>query len=225
MTNASLLSIGNKKPIIALDCDGVLLDYQTTFPQIYRKVFGKQLTLVSPKSYRATTRYGVTFTPEEKSQFNAAWDVDGWRTMSMHDGALEACHLLDAAGYELVCVTALRACFIEHRLENFRLHGFPIDRIISTRRDIESSDNNPKKQAIEQLHPIVFVDDKKRNFQDIEGVQTKFVFIDHELENDPHRDANIHYNAKYPSLLAFVKDFLKDDIIWLNKSDCLVSLT
>jgi phosphoglycolate phosphatase-like HAD superfamily hydrolase len=137
--------------------------------------------------------------------------------MSMHDGALEACHLLYAAGYELVCVTQLRQCFIEHRLENFRLHGFPIDRIISTRCDKEDPSNNPKKEAIEQLHPIIFVDDKKRNFKDIKGVRTKFVFIDHELDGDPHRDEDIHYDAKYPNLLAFVKDFLKDEVNWAER--------
>jgi hypothetical protein len=39
------------KPIIALDCDGVLLDYNTTFAQIYEKTFGKQLTVVQSKSF------------------------------------------------------------------------------------------------------------------------------------------------------------------------------
>jgi len=131
----------------------------------------------------------------------------------MHDGALEACYLLYATGYEIVCVTALRDCFTEHRLENFRLHGFPIDKIINTRGDKE----NPTKQAIEELHPIIFVDDKKRNFKDIEGIRTKFVFIDHELDGDPHRDEDIHYDAKYPSLLAFVKDFLKDEVVWVER--------
>jgi hypothetical protein len=52
MTNNSFSPLSdNRKPIIALDCDGVLLDYQTTFPQIYTKTFGKHVTLVSPKAY------------------------------------------------------------------------------------------------------------------------------------------------------------------------------
>jgi len=42
------------KPIIALDCDGVLLDSYTAFAQIYEKAFGKQLTLVAPKSYHVS---------------------------------------------------------------------------------------------------------------------------------------------------------------------------
>jgi len=42
------------KPIIALDCDGVLLNYSATFAQIYEKAFGKQLTLVSPKAHHVS---------------------------------------------------------------------------------------------------------------------------------------------------------------------------
>jgi hypothetical protein len=49
MTNNSFSPLSdNRKPIIALDCDGVLLDYQT---QIYTKTFGKHVTLGSPKAY------------------------------------------------------------------------------------------------------------------------------------------------------------------------------
>ncbi|CAF1092795.1 unnamed protein product [Rotaria sordida] len=222
-TDLPLVINDNKKSIIALDCDGVLLNYQATFGQIYEKAFGKQLTVVSPNAYHSTTMYGVTFTPEERTQFNAVWDVDGWRTMPMHDGALEACHLLHEAGYELICVTSMPASFTEHRLENLRSHGFPIDRVISAGHDKENPSRNPKKQAIEQLHPAIFVDDLRLNFTDIEDVQTKFVFIDNDCHDDPSRNDNIHYDAKYPSLLAFVKDFLGQGIVWTERPHKLIS--
>jgi hypothetical protein len=52
MTKDSALPTStNTKPIIALDCDGVLLDYHTNFAQIYEKTFGKQLSIVSPNAY------------------------------------------------------------------------------------------------------------------------------------------------------------------------------
>jgi beta-phosphoglucomutase-like phosphatase (HAD superfamily) len=55
MAKESALSASiNHKPIIALDCDGVLLDYHTTYAQIYEKAFGKQLTIVSPNSYHVS---------------------------------------------------------------------------------------------------------------------------------------------------------------------------
>ena len=55
MTRDSISSLpATTKPIIALDCDGVLLDYCTTFAQIYEEAFGKQPTLVKPKSYHVS---------------------------------------------------------------------------------------------------------------------------------------------------------------------------
>jgi hypothetical protein len=44
----------NNKPIIALDCDGVLLDYHTNFARIYEQTFGKQLEVVSPNNYHVS---------------------------------------------------------------------------------------------------------------------------------------------------------------------------
>ncbi|CAF4840669.1 unnamed protein product [Rotaria sp. Silwood1] len=223
--DAVLSSITNTKPIIALDCDGVLLDDHATFAQVYEKAFGKQLTVVSPKSFRAVDMYGVKFTSEEENHFYAVWDTEAWRTMPMLDGSLEACHLLHQAGYELVCVTAMSPQFTDHRLENFRSHGFPIDRVISTGYDGENPGNNPKKQAIEELHPVVFVDDSRRNFKDIQGVHTRFVFID-KYHDGPNRHENIYYDVKYPSLLAFVHDFLKtehgQEIVWAERAASLL---
>ncbi|CAF1039169.1 unnamed protein product [Adineta ricciae] len=230
MTNdSSLASSTPKKPIIALDCDGVLLNFDATYAQIYEKTFGKQLSVVVPQAYRAETKYGVQLTHEEKFQFDEVWNEHGWRTMPMQDGALEACHLLHQAGYELVCVTAMSSNHSEHRLENFRLHGFPIDKIICTGYHKDNICKNPKKQVIEDLHPVAFVDDLRRNFKDIQGVHTKLVFIDHERIDDPDRHETIYYDIKYPNLLAFVKDFLRtelhgNDILWSERPTHLLSL-
>ena len=168
-----------------------------------------------------------TLTDEEKVQFDEVWHSHGWRTMPMEDGSLQACHLLHEAGYELVCVTAMSARFTEHRLENFRLHGYPIDRILSTGYDKHHFHNNPKRQVIEELHPVVFVDDLRRNFKDIQGVHTKFVFIDRDIHDDPNRHEQIYYDVKYPSLLHFVENFLKTeehgkDIIWSDRPSSLL---
>ena len=185
------------EPIIALNCDGVLLDYRRTYGQIY-----------------------------EKAKFDEQWDNEGWRSMPMHDGALEACHLLHNAGYELVCVTAMPARFIEHRLENFRAHGFPIDRVISSGYDAHNFHHNPKRRIIEELNPVIFVDDLRRNFKDIQGVRTKLIFIDHQCPDDPNANEQIFYHAKYPSLAQFTEEFLHTDqhgqnIAWAQKSSPL----
>ncbi len=55
MTKDSIPSTNTTpKPIIALDCDGVLLDSRMTFAQIYERTFGKQITLVQPRSYHVS---------------------------------------------------------------------------------------------------------------------------------------------------------------------------
>ncbi|CAF0748073.1 unnamed protein product [Didymodactylos carnosus] len=116
------------KPIIALDCDGVLLNYNKTYGLIYSQTFGQELIVVNPRSYHAKNMYNITMTDEEKIEFNRVFD--GWRNMPMFDGALEACNLLRAAGYELFCVTAIPEKFVQARLENLQKHGFSIDRVI-----------------------------------------------------------------------------------------------
>ncbi|CAF3536303.1 unnamed protein product [Rotaria socialis] len=142
---------------------------------------------------QAADMYGVKFTSEEENHLYGVWDAEAWGTMPMLDGSLEVCHLLHQASYELVCVTAMAPQFTDHRLENFRSHGFQIDRVISTDYDSENPGNNPKQQAIE---------DSKRNFKDIHGVHTRFVFID-KYQDDPKQHGSIYHDVKYPSLLAF----------------------
>ena len=61
------ISTTSNKPIIALDCDGVLLDYNLTFPRIYEKTFGKQIEIVSPKSYHVSQ---IVFTKTEYIKLN-----------------------------------------------------------------------------------------------------------------------------------------------------------
>lgn len=155
--------------------------------------------------------YGVQFNPEEKAAFEEVWTEWGWRSMPTYDRSVEACHRLHQAGYELVCVTAMPCKFIAHRLENFRAHGFPIDRVISGAYDPVNFNYNPKKAIIEELHPVAFVDDLRRNFRDLENVSTKLIFIDNECHDDPCRDQKIFYHARYSSLYEFVDDFLRTD--------------
>lgn len=166
--------------------------------------------------------YGIEMNDEEKAEFDRQWDSEGWRSMPIHDGAIDACHLLHNAGYELVCVTAMPSRFIEHRRENFRAHGFPIEQVLSSGYDAHNFHFNPKRRIIEELNPVIFVDDLRRNFKDIQDVQTKFVFIDHQCPDDPNANEQIFYHAKYSSLIEFVEEFLHSDphgqnIAWSSK--------
>ena len=167
--------------------------------------------------------FQVRLSQEEKVLFEQKWDEIGWRTMPHLPGAVEACQLLHEAGYELICVTAMPHRFADHRLENFRLHGFPIDKVIGVNYSQKRDSHNPKKETIKNLNPLIFVDDLKRNFIDLDDLDTKLVYIDLQRSDDPYKDADIFHHASYPSLLEFVKDFLSDEeehgkyVAWTEK--------
>ena len=77
--------------------------------------------------------------------------------MAPIEGALDACHRLHDAGFDLVCVSALDLEFEAARLRNLRNCGFPIERVIATGN--HEGERSPKADAIEMLNPIAFVDD------------------------------------------------------------------
>jgi hypothetical protein len=73
------------------------------------------------------------------------------------EGAVQACHRLHDAGFDLVCVSALELEYEDARLRNLKQLGFPIERVIATGND--AVERSPKADAIAALRPQAFVDD------------------------------------------------------------------
>jgi len=146
------------KPIIALDADGVLLDYHHAYARAWAKAFGTLPALRDPLAYWPIDRWEVRrLAGDELVQFRACFDRHYWSTIPPIVGAVDACHALAAAGYELVCVSAIEAQFEIARLENLRDAGFPITRVVAT--DNTGVDASPKAAALRELQPVAFVDD------------------------------------------------------------------
>ncbi|MFZ6798171.1 HAD family hydrolase [Undibacterium sp. Di24W] len=128
--------------IIALDADGVLLDYHAAYAQAYwpidrwdvRALEGSQLV-----------------------HFRAQFDREFWSTIPAMEGAVEACCSLVERGYELVCVSAIESKYEIARLDNLKMHGFPIYRVVATSSEVQSE--SPKARALRELNAVVFVDD------------------------------------------------------------------
>lgn len=195
-----------KKPIIAIDGDGVLVNYNRAFGMVWKEHFKEDLTVVNPTAYHAHTYWGVE-SPEWGTPF---WDVFaqiGWRNMPAMDKALEACHALVEAGYQLVCVTAIPADKHEDRLHNLKDLGFPIDEVIATGSKFGSTEN-PKKAAIEQLNPAFFVDDELRKLKDLpEHIRCVLVDPGHcDHHNTGQDDSYLH--LKVNSLWDFAQHIL-----------------
>ena len=146
------------RPLIALDCDGVLLDFQLGYASAWERAFGHAPAERDPLAYWPMDRWQVErLTPERRPIFRAAFDEQFWTTMPPIAGALEACQRLHDAGHELVCVTALDLEFESARLRNLRELGFPIERVFATGN--AEGERSPKADAIEALNPVAFVDD------------------------------------------------------------------
>jgi len=115
------------RPLIALDCDGVLLDFHLGYASAWARAFGQAPAERDPLAYWPMDRWEVErLDPERRVLFRAAFDEHFWTTMPPIPGALEACHRLHDAGFELVCVSALELEFEAARLRNLRDLGFPI---------------------------------------------------------------------------------------------------
>jgi hypothetical protein len=146
------------KPIIALDADGVLLDYHRAYGEAWGKAFGAMPAVRDPLAYWPIDRWEVRgLVGEELAQFRACFDHDYWSTIPPVAGALDACHALVAAGYELVCVSAIKSQYESARLQNLRTCGFPIARVLSTPNS--GAAVSPKASALRDLKPVAFVDD------------------------------------------------------------------
>jgi phosphoglycolate phosphatase-like HAD superfamily hydrolase len=143
---------------IAIDGDGVLLDYNTAYAQAWFNAFGERLILSNPQAYWPIERWSARLLAnDELEQFRNAFDQEFWSTIPAIPGALEACERLADQGYNLVCVTALHDRFADARAHNLRHLGFPISRVITTSNVIAGV--SPKARAIADLRPVAFVDD------------------------------------------------------------------
>jgi len=146
------------RPLIALDADGVLLDFHLGYASAWQRAFGQAPAERDPQAYWPMDRWHVErLDPARRLQLRAAFDEHFWTTVPAIAGAVEACHRLSEAGFDLVCVSALELEFEAARLRNLRDLGFPIERVIATGN--AAGERSPKADAIAALQPIAFVDD------------------------------------------------------------------
>ena len=146
------------KPLIALDADGVLLDFHIGYAGAWQRAFGAAPVERDPLAYWPMDRWEVERLDEAKrAHFRRQFDETFWTTVPAIAGAIDACHRLHDAGFDLVCVSALDSEFEAARLRNLRDLGFPIERVIATGN--AAGERSPKADAITMLDPIAFVDD------------------------------------------------------------------
>lgn len=195
------------KPIIALDADGVLVNYHDAYANAWAKAFGTRPAVRDPAAYWPMDRWDVRrLDGDELEAFRACFDEEFWSSIPAIEGAVEACHALVAAGYELVCVTAMELHFEAARLRNLQNHGFPISRVIATANT--PSGASPKAAALWALGPVAFVDDYLPYLRGIpETIHAALVL--REPNGSPNRGDGLEYvDSQHTDLADFARWWL-----------------
>jgi hypothetical protein len=170
--------------VIAIDGDGVLLDYHDAYARAWERAFGETPALIDPCAYWPYERWGgERLIGRRLERLRACIDEEFWSTMRPLPGALQACKDLVAAGYGLVCVSAIEPVFHAARWRNLRLCGFPIEGLIAT-ANLESHES-PKAKALRELKPVAFVDDYAPYLQGI-GSDIHAALILRDQSNSPN---------------------------------------
>jgi hypothetical protein len=79
--------------LIALDCDGALLDHHKAYERFWEIAFGERPSVRNPGAYWAKDRFDVpTLDAQGRARFRASRREAFWSTMQSIDGAVAACN-------------------------------------------------------------------------------------------------------------------------------------
>ena len=204
------MTYSTKRPIIALDCDGVLLDYNRAFAKHWHKFTGIAPIEIDPQAYWHMNRWTIQrLSGERLMHWRAFMDHDFWSSIPAIPGALEACKRLQESGHDLVCVTALHSEFAAARERNLRDLGFPISKVYTTGNE---RGINPKRAVIHEIEPEAFVDDFLLYFDGIEPkIHTALIL--REANGSPNTGPALDaVSSKHPDLTSFA-DWWCDELI------------
>lgn len=195
---------------LALDADGVLLDYNKTAARVWEREFNVKLVPKDLGAYHFKNQYhGIDMeAPGHRERFRARFAREGWNSMDALPGVQEACELLVEHGFELHVVTSMPLEYEALRFENLKNLGLPITSVTGTGSHPYL---NPKAQALAKLAPVAFVDDLLKNFQNVDGVHLAYLHWDaHDSPNlhQPHLKSLIH--SEHMDLLSFAQYWVRE---------------
>ncbi len=193
--------------VIAIDADGVLLDYHLGYASAWQRAFGAYPAERDPDAYRSTDRWDVErLTGARLEKFDSVFDEHFWSTIPAVRGALQACKDLANGGFDLVCVTALPPTHQAARVRNLRLHGFPIDSVYAT--DHTSTDRSPKADTLKALRPLAFVDDYLPYFVGVDTTIHRALILRGKTGSPNTGDLLVHTDSRHGDLAEFAQWWL-----------------
>ena len=195
------------KKLIALDADGVLLDYSLAYASAWEKAFGVYPKLKNPNAYWPIDRWAVErLSGSQLDIFRSVQDEVYWSTVPAVNGAIEACQLLSKSGFDLICVTALNEKFRTARQKNLLDLGFPINTVLTVEHT--DGDVSPKASVINTLKPLAFVDDYLPYMAGID-TDIHLALIMRDSDNSPNTGVGLdHIHSNHADLENFAMSWL-----------------
>jgi hypothetical protein len=194
--------VSTDRSLIALDADGVLVDYHEGYAMGWEKAFGERPKVRNANAYHPADYWDVPLLDAQGRRHfqESGLTAEVWASMPAIPGALSACQMLQSAGYRLVCVTALRPAMQSAREANLRSLGFSMEAVYAVG---PSLGGNPKKTVLQQLRPAAFVDDYLRYLQGLPS-GTWRALIEGRPHANPNRDPSLEDpHSRHLSLCQF----------------------
>lgn len=156
MSKTTLKSILREKTgTIALDCDGVILDFVSAFKNTAENALGRKVVSTN-NTYDIGKRFGLTKV-ETAAVFDTFYSGRGWANLPPLPGAVDSCQgLIESGQFRVVIVTAIDEKFLDDRIENLESFGIFPEEVYCVGTD----SNHSKSDAYIKEQPIAVVDDR-----------------------------------------------------------------
>ncbi len=165
-------------PVVALDVDGVLSDFEGHWMRCAGRILGRDIQKQSDQ-YDLMCRFGLT-----KKEFDAVWDsfhATEWGNVPLHAHAQNLVFELEDIGCEVWSVTSIDAKHHEVRAES--LAGLiPYERIICVGTSQQLGGHGvvgaQKASVLQSLGAVAFLDDQPDNANAAANVVDLSVYLD-----------------------------------------------
>ena len=144
--------------VIALDVDGVLLDFMPAFEKAAEEVFGRKMDIHKDEykmDYYHLSKRINTSEEEVAKVLNYMIETGVYANLKPLPGAIEAVKAIQEAGFKIAIVTALPEAAKESRLLNLKNYlGLVPDEIHCVGMGMSKGDK------LREINPDVFIDDR-----------------------------------------------------------------
>jgi len=192
---------GKKKKLIALDVDGVIMDFMTQFLRVHNERYNTRITRDDITSFMPHGSVAELITESEWDE-SFAWfeDNGGYATLEALEGARTALQAILDAGHEIVFVTARHSKFKGETEMSFILNKLPLKKIYFAPRG--------KTARLKAIKPDIFVDDSLKNCLQAKKAGVKEIYV---LDSPYNRTEEANEFKRIGNLIQLERELVEDN--------------